>query len=243
MLKGRLLETAWPAALYAIGDVHGCVEELEALEAMIVADAAEIAGDKWLLTLGDHIDRGPNSAAVIERMLSPPPAGFMRRALRGNHEQMLLDFLGDPLRHEYWLMEGGLETLASYGIPLEGFAAGLSAPEVLGAIRAGIPAAHLDFIAALPLMLALPGFVFVHAGLRPGVALDRQTDEDLLWIREPFLSAPPTSGLRIVHGHTPSRAPVVTAARIGIDTRCFATGRLTALRVLADRSTTLLSVG
>ena len=96
-------------------------------------------------------------------------------------------------------------------------------------------------MASLPLYVELPGWLFVHAGVRPGVPLENQEVEDLIWIREPFLSSGGLPGKRIVHGHTPSRDPVVTAARIGIDTRCFATGLLTAVRVTPDGDTRLFS--
>ena len=243
MFRGRLLIDHWPAAIYAIGDIHGCLDEFVALEARIVADSVGIAGEKWLLTLGDHIDRGPDSAGVIERLLSPPPPGFRRLALRGNHEQVMLDFLADPLPNDGWLFEGGAETLASYGVALDDIESGLTAAELLRRIRARVPDRHLRFMEALPFLVSLPGWVFVHAGLRPGVALDRQVDQDLIWIREPFLSAPKFPGVRVVHGHTPGPRPVVTPARFGIDTHCFHTGRLTALRVTPAGEPVLLSVG
>ena len=240
--RRRLSASEWPAAVYAIGDVHGCHRQLAALERMVVADGAELPGEKWIVTLGDHIDRGPDSRAVLDHLLAPPPEGFRRFSLLGNHEQMMLDFLADPEEHAYWLDQGGIETLASYGVDvLRPYATDRVLDAFLADLAAAIPPAHLEWIAGLPVLLELPGWLFVHAGVRPGVPVAQQTDEDLVWIREPFLSGPGLRGCRVVHGHTPGRMPVVTESRIGIDTHCFVTGRLTALRVTPDGVTRLLS--
>jgi serine/threonine protein phosphatase 1 len=241
VIHGRLFSDTFPAAVYAVGDVHGCYRQLVTIEDEIAADAEAIAGDKLIVMLGDYIDRGPESAAVIEHLAGPPPEGFRRICLRGNHEHMFLDFLGDPLEHLYWLEEGGMETLDSYGIDLGRFDDDDIVDHLIGRIDATIPRSQLDFIAALPLMLVLPGFIFVHAGIRPGVAIDRQSDEDLIWIREPFLSGPAQPGYRVVHGHTPGAEPVVTPARYGLDTQCFLSGRLTALRITPDGKTRFLT--
>lgn len=233
MPRRRLSFASWPAVVYAIGDVHGCLSQLVELEAAIAADAARIEGKKWIVTLGDYVDRGPQSAQVIEHLLEPPLPGFTRFSLAGNHEQMMLDFLDDPVTHSYWLDEGGMETLQSYRLPP--FAEPLAPDDDL------IPAAHLEFLRGLPIILLLPGWLFVHAGIRPGLALAEQSDEDLLWIREPFLSLPVSEGLRVVHGHTPGGVPVETRHRICIDTQCFAGGRLTAVRITPDGATSFLS--
>lgn len=230
MTRTRLAFHTWPAAVYAIGDVHGCLDQLQALEAVIAEDGLGIEGEKWLVTLGDHVDRGPHSAGVIEHVMGPAPLGFRRFSLAGNHEAMLLDFLRDPRSHAYYLDEGGRETLASY--------AGL--PEADNGTA--LPARHLEFIQALPAYLSLPGWLFVHAGIRPGVPLASQSDDDLLWIRAPFLTSQLTGGLRVVHGHTPSRDIVATPHRICVDTRCFATGRLSAVRVTPNGQTAFFSV-
>jgi serine/threonine protein phosphatase 1 len=237
----RLAFRQWPSAVYAIGDVHGCLERLREIEALIADDGLGIEGEKWLVTVGDHIDRGPSSKGVIGHTMGPAPTGFRRFALRGNHEQMMLDFLSDPVTHNYWLDEGGAETLESYGLDVRGVA--LESRSLRDELIALIGPAHLDFIRALPLYLSLPGWLFVHAGIRPGVPLALQTDDDLLWIRSPFLTSQFTGGLRVVHGHTPGRDIVMTPHRIGIDTHCFHSGRLSAVRVTPDGRTKTFTVG
>lgn len=218
--RHRLSFASWPAVVYAIGDIHGCLPQLLALERRIEHDAAAFEGEKWIVTLGDYVDRGAFSSQVIAHLLQPPPPGLRRFSLVGNHEQMMLDFLDDPVAHPYWLEEGGAATLASY-------AAASEAENLLVAV----PAEHVRFLRDLPVSLSLPGYCFVHAGIRPGRSLAAQRDEDLIWIREPFLSAPLAGGLRVIHGHTPGPRPVVTRHRICVDTQCFLSGALTAVRL------------
>ena len=241
MSRPRLAFHTWPAAVYAIGDVHGCLDQLKALEEIIAKDGLNFEGEKWLVTVGDHVDRGPESRGVIAHVMGPAPAGFRRFALMGNHEQMMLDFLGNPAGYVYWLDEGGSETLRSYGIELD--YPPLRTSEALRLeLEQRFPADHRVFIAALPSYLSLPGWLFVHAGIRPGIPLSMQTDEDLIWIRAPFLTSQLTGGLRVVHGHTPGRGIVVTPHRIDIDTHCFHTGKLSAVRVTPDGRTAFFSV-
>jgi serine/threonine protein phosphatase 1 len=229
-----------PVLIYAIGDVHGCLAELLELERLIVADAAKIPGEKLLITLGDYIDRGPDSAGVIAHLMSPPPDGFRRIALVGNHEQMLLDFLTDPVANGSWLDNGAEQTFTSYGAqPLSAYRGGRAAAEALSEV---LPVEHMEFLAGLPVLVSAPGFVFAHAGVAPGVPLEQQTDADLMWIRQPFLKAETAiEGAVVVHGHTPGKRPVVTPARIDIDTTAFATGRLTAARIPAEGEVSFLA--
>lgn len=241
MSRPRLAFHQWPAAIYAIGDVHGCIDQLRAIEARIAQDGLNFEGEKWLVTLGDYVDRGADSAAVIEHVMGPAPKHFRRFALLGNHEQMMLDFFGNPAAHAYWLDEGGAETLASYGIELD-YPPLRDLEGTLQLLDERIPLRHRAFLASLPNVLALPGWLFVHAGIRPGIPLSMQTDEDLIWIRAPFLTSQLTGGQRVVHGHTPSRDIVATPNRIGIDTQCFHTGRLSAVRVTPDGRTAFFSV-
>jgi serine/threonine protein phosphatase 1 len=241
MTRPRLAFHQWPAAIYAVGDVHGCLDQLVALEASIEADGRSIEGEKWLVTVGDYVDRGPDAAGVIERVMGPAPTGFRRFALFGNHEQMMLDFLSNPAAHAYWLDEGGSETLRSYGFEID-YPPMRSPTALLEALERHIPSAHRRFLAQLPICLGVPGWLFVHAGIRPGVALSSQSDEDLVWIRAPFLTSQLTGGLRVVHGHTPGRDIVVTPHRIDVDTHCYHTGKLSAVRVTPDGRTAFLSV-
>ncbi|MGN6099753.1 MAG: metallophosphoesterase [Devosia sp.] len=231
--RPRLVFDRWPAAIYAIGDVHGCLEQFLKLEAEIVADGAAIEGEKWIVTLGDYIDRGPSPPAVLDHILSPAPQGFRRFALIGNHEQLLLDFLTDPPNHLEWLEWGGLETAAAYGMPPDPAQRWRVVPERFAEeLAPRVPERHLELLRGLPTLLSVPGFVFVHAGIRPGVPLDAQDDEDLIWIRAPFLNHRFSGEVTIVHGHTPVEAVEPLPGRIDIDTGCFYSGVLTAVRVL-----------
>ncbi|MBN9348800.1 MAG: serine/threonine protein phosphatase [Devosia sp.] len=241
MSRPRVAFHTWPAAVYAIGDVHGCLEQLLALEARIAEDARDFEGEKWLVTVGDHVDRGPRSADVISHVMGPAPASFRRFALIGNHEQMMLDFLGNPAAHAYWLDEGGMETLASYGIEID-YPPLRTSEALRRMLDERFPVDHRRFLEALPSWLSLPGWLFVHAGIRPGISLSMQSDDDLIWIRAPFLTSQLTGGLRVVHGHTPGRDIIATPHRICIDTHCFHTGRLSAVRVTPDGRTAFFSV-
>lgn len=226
--RPHLRVEAWPAAIYAMGDIHGCAAALAALEARILEDGRKIEGEKLLIHLGDHVDRGPDSAAVLDRLMTAPAAGWRRVCLAGNHEIMMLDFLANPHREHGWLRFGGVETLASYGIDARDLLA-LPERQRIERLRAHIPEEHLDFLAGLALTLSAPGVVFVHAGLRPGLPLERQSADDLLWIRDAFFNAPAEPGRLVVHGHTPAAEPVVAPGRICVDTGAYATGILTAL--------------
>lgn len=237
--RPRLSAATRPALVYAIGDVHGCLDELRRLEQLIQIDAADVVGEKWIVLLGDYIDRGPQSAQVIDHLIAPPPDGFRRFTLAGNHEQMLLDFLAAPRHATDWLSCGGLDTLASYGIEARDGA--MEPAAVAMALEARMPRSHLDWLRQLPVSLELPGFVFVHAGLRPGRTLAEQDEGDLLWIREPFLDVPGGAGIVVVHGHTPETEPVLRSWRVGVDTAAFATGRLTSARIDAGGAISFLA--
>ncbi|HEV7274656.1 MAG TPA: metallophosphoesterase family protein [Devosiaceae bacterium] len=247
----RALSGGWveaserPQLLYAVGDVHGCLEELLRLEQAILADAAGVVGEKWLVMLGDYVDRGPASAGVIDHLLAPPPFGFRRLCLKGNHEAMLLEALSDATALLHWLSFGGDATLASYGMDQAAIEK-LRQGQLRGGARrqllaAHLPDEHLEFLRGLPIVLSMPGYIFVHAGLRPGVPLADQQESDLLWIRDLFLEAEHDHGAVVVHGHTPVQQPFVSRTRIGIDTGCFMSGRLTALRIDAEGTRILQS--
>jgi len=239
--RPRLAFDHWPAALYAIGDVHGCFDQLLKLEAAIVADAASIAGEKWIVMLGDYVDRGPAVPAVLDHLLGPPPPGFRRFALLGNHEKLLLDFLDNPPAHPEWLEWGGIETSQGYGMRPDPAQRWRRNPFPFAAeLAERIPATHQQLMRELPICLSLPGLLLVHAGMRPGVPLVSQSEEDLIWIRGPFLRGSFPAELTIVHGHTPVDAVELNPGRVDIDTGCFFSGVLSGLRLLPDKSMKLL---
>lgn len=231
--REHLTAHAWPTVIYAIGDVHGCLPQLRTLEKLIVDDATAISGQKWIVMVGDYVDRGPNSAQVIDHLLRPAPAGFKRFSLAGNHEVMMLDFLAAPRQDANFLSFGGIQTLQSYGLDIT-TAEPVSPARWTQLLSMHIPQEHVDFIKGLPSTLRVGETLFVHAGIRPGIAVEDQSEDDLFWIREPFLSADFAGELRVVHGHTPLEEPYFAKGRIGIDTGAFATGRLTAARLTAD---------
>ena len=215
--------------LYAIGDVHGCDALLAEAHGKIAADlAARPAGDHRIIHVGDYADRGPDSASVIGRLSAMTAADARVICLRGNHDQMLIDFLADPEAGAPLLLaNGGKHTLRSYGVTTRGqnYAS-------LGRQLADLmPAADRAFITGLPLIARFGDYLFVHAGIRPGVALADQRADDLIWIREEFLHDRRDHGMVIVHGHTPTDtgAPDVQPNRIDIDTGAVYGGPLTCL--------------
>lgn len=217
-----------PDHIYAVGDVHGYDDTLGRLEDLIVADGAKRDGTKWLVMLGDYIDRGPKSAAVLTRLTTRPLVGIRRICLAGNHEAVMLDFLDNPSLDHHWLNLGGLETLYSYG--LNRLPADREEKKKL--LRSLIPAKHIALLESLPSMLQVPGYCFVHAGLKKGVPLVAQKDADLLWLR-PGASGngAATDGFVTVHGHTPVEQVEIGAARINVDTGIYRSGVLSAVRL------------
>ncbi|MGQ9365929.1 metallophosphoesterase [Azospirillum sp. A39] len=217
--------------VYAVGDVHGRLDLLDRLLQRVEDDAASAPDAvKYLVFLGDYVDRGPDSAGVVERLQAGPPPGFGAVHLKGNHEQALLQFLDDISVGPGWLKFGGRETLASYGVPPPPADA---PPEILGVIqqqfRARLPDTHRRFYAGLRPHLAIGDYLFVHAGIRPGVPLADQGEREFLWIRKGFLDSTEDLGAVVVHGHTIRDKPDVRRNRIGIDTGAYASGRLTCL--------------
>lgn len=214
--------------IYAVGDIHGRLDLLDQLLRMIRWDDDERppAERRILIFLGDYIDRGLNSRGVIERLIGGA-SGFECICLKGNHEEMLLRSLAEPANMYFWMTNGGTQTLASYGVdtPVR------SPADLVQALASAMPDTHLAFLRGLTLSVSFGDYFFVHAGVRPGIPLGEQTEEDCLFIREPFLSHRGSLGKIVVHGHTPVREPDMRSNRIGIDTGCVYTGRLTALRL------------
>jgi serine/threonine protein phosphatase 1 len=223
--------------IYAIGDIHGRLDLLDQLLRMIRLDDEEQGPveRRTLIFLGDYIDRGADSRAVIDRLLTGLPDDFESICLKGNHEEILLSSLTDPLTIPMWLANGGGATLESYGVT-RGDDAGLPfrPQHISAALGEALPRRHLEFFRSLPISVIFGDYLFVHAGVRPGTPLDAQEDEDCLFIREPFLSHRGGFGKVVVHGHTPVLQPEVRFNRIGIDTGGVFTGRLTALRLQGE---------
>jgi serine/threonine protein phosphatase 1 len=215
--------------IYAIGDIHGCADRLRALHGIIARDlAARPVAAATLVHVGDYVDRGPDSAGVVEILANPslPMASVVN--LMGNHEQMMLLALthADKRFAAHWLENGGAAALASWGI---------EPSRRLSEWADGVPAAHLAFLRGLKKTHRAGDFLFVHAGIRPGLPIAFQDPEDLLWMREPFLSWEGDLGAIVVHGHTPTKEPVVRPNRIGIDTGAVLGGPLTCAVLEADR--------
>ena len=227
-------KTFGPAALpageriYAVGDIHGRLDLLDQLATLISRDLKTAPAATTTIFLGDYIDRGKESAGVVERLSrSDFPTPFI--ALRGNHEEIALEFLQNDSVLESWRKYGGLETLHSYGVDVGDAMRGRGYDRAQQALAERIPASHLRFLQETRMSWSCGDYFFAHAGVRPGVALERQRPEDLLWIRDAFLRSDGDFGKIVVHGHTPVAAPAIHSNRINIDTGAFATSMLTAL--------------
>ena len=209
-----------PGRVLVVGDIHGCRRELDVL----LKDLGVGAGDT-VVFLGDYVDRGPDVRGVIERLVALAADQAVRTVfLRGNHEDMLLGYLGHPGRYgEAFLANGGDVTLRSYGV------GGTPSP---ARFETALPAAHLEFLLATRLLHVEGDYLMVHAGVRPDRPLDRQTAHDLLWIRDEFIARPHDLGKTVVFGHTPMREVLTDLPyKIGIDTGCVYGGMLTALEL------------
>lgn len=221
---------------YAVGDVHGRLDLLEELLRQIEADiAVRPPAQNVIIFLGDLIDRGPQSAQVIERLRTWQPIDAATTFLCGNHEEVMLSVLsGRPGILADWLRFGGAECLTSYGLSPAALQKQRE-PEALAVIRAMVPASHQAFLATFADTFRFGDYLFVHAGIRPGVGLEAQGTKDLRWIREAFLNDSTDHGFVVVHGHTISAEVDDRANRIGIDTGAYRTGRLTAVGIEGDQ--------
>lgn len=241
-------------AIYAIGDIHGRADLLSDLHRQIAADAEQRRAERRVVVyLGDYVDRGVDPAGVIDLALEGPSpeglgdtaaGGFEVVTLLGNHERLMIEFLDDVRRGPLWLRNGGDATLRSYGVePGPGphlDEAGLLTLQA--ALRQRLPGRHLEFLQQLRLLHVEGDYAFVHAGIRPGVALDAQTEEDLIWIRDLFLRSESDHGHVIVHGHTIIPEPEIRPNRIGIDTGAYYTGHLTCLALEGTKRRILSTV-
>jgi serine/threonine protein phosphatase 1 len=224
--------------VYAVGDCHGCLEMLRELRAAMIADSARADADgppasrRVVVYLGDYIDRGPDSSGVLDLLIGEPLEGFETVHLKGNHEAFMGGFLDGEDAAQVWLTNGGTETLSSYGLDvaaLKGPWPEVDAPTLRATLVDAVPEAHRAFVDGLALSHIEGDYFFAHAGIRPGVPLERQGENELLWIREPFLGSTADHGKVVVHGHSTTKEPEVRANRIGIDTGACYGGKLTAL--------------
>jgi serine/threonine protein phosphatase 1 len=221
--------------LYAIGDIHGRLDLLESLLELIELDQKKRREAPVLLIfLGDYIDRGPDSKGVVDRIIQGFAPPYSVITLKGNHEKLLLSFLGDPSTGANWLRNGGEAALTSYGADFEAPPGAFwddedALKEAAELFRAALPENHLRFYEELKLSWRAGDYFFAHAGVRPDERLDRQTEDDLLWIRNEFLNSKDDFGAVVVHGHTPARFPQNLPNRIGVDTFAVRSGMLTAV--------------
>lgn len=218
----------WPI-IYAIGDVHGCYERLLDAERRISEDLAD--GRALIVLLGDYVDRGAHSCDVLEHLCQPSSPNIRRIALCGNHDDWFSRFLNNELSTEVWLRFAGHQTLTSYGVDAAHILRIGDAMALRKAVLQAVPTSHRILLRTLPSMLQIGNLVFVHAGVRNGLPLEHQSDEDLMWIREPFLTRGPELPIIVIHGHSPQVQPHLGNGRIGIDTGCYATGRLTVVKI------------
>jgi serine/threonine protein phosphatase 1 len=222
---------------YGVGDIHGRLDLLDQLLDKIHADLDRRGARKVLLVfVGDLIDRGPSSAQVVERLRTYKRSGVRTVFLLGNHEEVLLRILrGDAELISKWCTFGGAECLRSYGVDPEKIAR-MRDDDALVAIRAAIPRDHVKFLESFDDSCRFGDYLFVHAGIRPGIEFDQQRQSDLRWIREPFLFDETDHGFVVVHGHTIRSEVEVRSNRIGIDTGAYRTGVLTALAIEGEES-------
>lgn len=217
--------------VYAVGDVHGRHDLLTAMHGGIMAEIMRDRPADWrIVYLGDYVDRGPDSRGVLEFLAETTRREPRVVALAGNHDVGLLDFLAQPDPYGMFAMNGGFETALSYGVEID-FISRETTEAGHAELKEAMPESHLAFLSGLPFSAEFGDFFFCHAGIRPGVPLDRQSVDDLIWIRAAFHHHRDLHPKVIVHGHTPVEAPQVMENRVNLDTGACFTGRLTALAI------------
>jgi len=225
----------WPddefAAIYAMSDIHGCCDAFVEAERRVYLDGGAVRGRKLIVLLGDYVDRGPDSQGVLQRLSAPVADGFSRVTLAGNHDDEFARMYRSETMLSDWLDFAGIETLTSYGIGVEETLRSVGLRGLHNLITERVDQRHVELIDDLPVSLQIGRLFFVHAGLQPGVDLRRQTDTDMMWIREPFLTEGPGLPIFVVHGHTPVLKPTFGRGRVAIDTAAAATGNLSILKI------------
>src|ERR1700730_8652732 len=217
--------------IYAFGDIHGRSDLVKEMFTVIDADMARNPVNRPVeVFLGDYVDRGPDSAQTLDLLIE---RSLYRETvfLKGNHEAFFLEVLRDPTKLEDWRQFGGLQTLMSYGIQPTLNPDAVEQAELIRALTEVMPDDHLRFLQSLKPSFVCGDFFFVHAGVRPGIPLKEQQENDMLWIRNEFLDSNENFGKFIVHGHTPVPEPDIRPNRINIDTGAYATGNLTLLTI------------
>jgi serine/threonine protein phosphatase 1 len=221
--------------IYAVGDIHGRADLLKQLFSRIDKDLEDHPIAETIhVFLGDYIDRGRDSAAVLDLLIERANSHQMA-CLKGNHEIYLSEFLENPRILGAWAQYGALPTLASYGLTPTINAGFKEQADLAASLCNAMPKSHGEFLVGLKPSFTCGDFFFVHAGVRPGTPLTRQREEDLFWIRDDFLLHEEPFEKIIVHGHTPVKEPDVRKNRINIDTGAYATGRLTCLKLEQDK--------
>lgn len=222
--------------VYAVGDIHGRADCLKELHRIIIEHAAEQSGFKNIIVyLGDYLDRGPFVRETLDELIAGSMPGFDAIHLMGNHERMLLDFLDDPSVLKLWLDNGGMATLLSYGVRSSTGDSPARAEDLRNELKYAMPESHAGFLKKLKLYYKAGDYLFIHAGIRPGVPLEKQDENDMLWTREEFSEFDGDHGFRVVFGHTIQSQPLVTPNRIGVDTGAYATGILSCAVLEGDR--------
>lgn len=229
--------------VYAVGDIHGRADLLKNMHRLIEKDAAcDPVQENVLVYLGDYIDRGLYIREVLDMLCFDGLPGFRRVFLKGNHEEMMLDFLENPELLETWVQLGGQATLMSYGVKVSSsdFSRDMAETAKKSLIDA-LPSEHLSFLKRLKVCFELGNYLFVHAGIKPGKSLSEQVPEDLLWIREDFLSCDEYFEARIVHGHSIVSRPEILPNRINVDTGAYASGKLSCVVLEENRARMLIT--
>ena len=227
--------------IYAVGDIHGRADLLDVMIGLITSDIQKSgAAEAEVVFLGDYVDRGLQTKRVIDTLIAlADNAPFKATMLRGNHDQYLLEFTRAPSTWTMWRRLGGAATMQSYGVSPPGPEADQKELDAVAQeLRHKIGDRHLEFLKATELFRAIGDYVFVHAGVKPGVPLERQEPRDLMGIRGEFLdAADPMPGKLVIYGHTPVDSPKIQEGKLGIDTGAYASGVLTAVRIHEDKLT------
>ena len=224
--------------IYAIGDIHGHLDLLLEMERLIEADRLQLGLERTIVLLGDLVDRGRQSAQVLDHVIGRQRTDPRYFCLMGNHEQAMLDYLLSNGAAAQWLRYGGIETLASYGMPEDRLGGG---GVTARAAAAYVPDEHVAFLAALPVAAETRSYFFSHAGVRPGIGLDAQSDADLLWFKDGMQAQFDEFEKTIVHGHDALTESVITTRRINIDSGAFVTGRLSSVRLLRNEPPAIIA--